>query len=286
MLYGTAATLAAAVVRAQSVAPPAPRPPRDQRRQPAAPAAAARRRSSRTSPRCSPRAASGRRSSRAATDGRRRRAGVTIVSDGTTVLAPLERAGDEPLMLARALPGVAGARLRRIDMPPAASPRRTLGATVHVLDDGFQHLGLERDVDLLIVCARGSQRSGAAGRPAARAADGGRIGRCAARRRLEPGRHRRASRSARRRHGVPRRAHDRHATLAPLRTRRRRSVAGDVDRSPSPASRARIASSQTSRLRGLAPSGEAGVPRSSSVFRRRHRRASPGRRATPAQRSS
>src|SRR5438046_3055884 len=28
---------------------------------------------------------------------------------------------------------------------------RRLGATVHVLDDGFQHFGLERDVDLLLV---------------------------------------------------------------------------------------------------------------------------------------
>jgi tetraacyldisaccharide 4'-kinase len=31
---------------------------------------------------------------------------------------------------------------------------RTLGATVHVLDDGFQHLGLERDIDLLVACSR------------------------------------------------------------------------------------------------------------------------------------
>ena len=32
--------------------------------------------------------------------------GVTVVSDGTTVLATLDTAGDEPIMLARALPGV------------------------------------------------------------------------------------------------------------------------------------------------------------------------------------
>ena len=31
--------------------------------------------------------------------------GVTVVSDGTRVIAGLDEAGDEPLMLARALPG-------------------------------------------------------------------------------------------------------------------------------------------------------------------------------------
>ncbi len=75
--------------------------------------------------------------------------GVTVVSDRTRVLVSLAHAGDEPLMLAQALPGVpvlvcadrylAGRRAEQ-----------DLGATVHLLDDGFQHLGLERDVDLLI----------------------------------------------------------------------------------------------------------------------------------------
>jgi tetraacyldisaccharide 4'-kinase len=77
-------------------------------------------------------------------------AGVTIVSNGTTVLAPLDRAGDEPLMLARALPSVPV--IVAADRYQAGRvAERTLGATVHVLDDGFQHLGLERDVNLLIV---------------------------------------------------------------------------------------------------------------------------------------
>jgi len=75
--------------------------------------------------------------------------GVTVVSDGSMVLAPLERAGDEPLMLARALPGVpvlVGAD--RFLCGRMAEHR--LGATIHLLDDGFQHVGLARDVDLLI----------------------------------------------------------------------------------------------------------------------------------------
>jgi tetraacyldisaccharide 4'-kinase len=75
--------------------------------------------------------------------------GVTIVSDGAAVLASLEHAGDEPLMLARALPGVpVVVAADRYAAGKAAEQR--LGATVHLLDDGFQHVMLARDVDLLL----------------------------------------------------------------------------------------------------------------------------------------
>ena len=76
--------------------------------------------------------------------------GVTIVSDGTAVLATLDTAGDEPLMLARALAGVpvlVGANRHASGLVAEAR----FGATVHILDDGFQHLALARDVDLLLV---------------------------------------------------------------------------------------------------------------------------------------
>ena len=75
--------------------------------------------------------------------------GVTIVSDGARVVADLDAAGDEPLMLARALPGVAvlvGADRYLC----GCLAERQLGATVHLLDDGFQHFGLARNVDLLL----------------------------------------------------------------------------------------------------------------------------------------
>jgi tetraacyldisaccharide 4'-kinase len=78
------------------------------------------------------------------------RDGVTIVSDGARIAADLDTAGDEPLMLARSLPGVpvlVGAD--RYLSGTLAECR--LGATVHLLDDGFQHLELGRDVDLLLV---------------------------------------------------------------------------------------------------------------------------------------
>lgn len=75
---------------------------------------------------------------------------VTIVSDGTTIRVGVDSSGDEPLMLARALPGVAVVvAKRRYEAGRLAESE--LGVTVHVLDDGFQHLQVERDVDLLLL---------------------------------------------------------------------------------------------------------------------------------------
>jgi tetraacyldisaccharide 4'-kinase len=79
-----------------------------------------------------------------------RTAGVTVVSDPASVLASFDTAGDEPLMLARNLPGIpvlVGADRYRSGL--LAESR--FGSTVHLLDDGFQHLKLGRDVDLLLV---------------------------------------------------------------------------------------------------------------------------------------
>jgi tetraacyldisaccharide 4'-kinase len=77
-------------------------------------------------------------------------AGVVVVRDASGIRADLARAGDEPLMLARQLPGVSV--LAASDRYLAGRLAELhLGATVHVLDDGFQHLQLDRDVDLVIV---------------------------------------------------------------------------------------------------------------------------------------
>jgi tetraacyldisaccharide 4'-kinase len=81
---------------------------------------------------------------------RRNEDGVVVVSDLERVIEPVERSGDEPQMLARALPGT----------PVLVSPDRYLagrlaeqrfGCTVLLLDDGFQHLQLVRTVDILLV---------------------------------------------------------------------------------------------------------------------------------------
>jgi tetraacyldisaccharide 4'-kinase len=76
--------------------------------------------------------------------------GVVVVRDADGIRADLDRSGDEPLMLARQLPGVSV--LSSSDRYLAGRlAEHHLGATVHVLDDGFQHLQLDRDIDLVIV---------------------------------------------------------------------------------------------------------------------------------------
>jgi tetraacyldisaccharide 4'-kinase len=78
------------------------------------------------------------------------RDGVVVVRDAHGIRADLAPAGDEPFMLARRLPGAC----------VLTSPDRYLagrlaelhlGATVHVLDDGFQHFQLDRDIDIVLV---------------------------------------------------------------------------------------------------------------------------------------
>ena len=75
--------------------------------------------------------------------------GVVVVSDGVRVLEGVERSGDEPQMLAQAVPRAAVlVSSSRYAAGRIAESR--LGCTVHVLDDGFQHFELMRDVDLLV----------------------------------------------------------------------------------------------------------------------------------------
>jgi tetraacyldisaccharide 4'-kinase len=58
-------------------------------------------------------------------------------------------AGDEPLMLARAVPGAAVV-VGADRFASGCHAETALGATVHVLDDGFQHVQLARDLDLVV----------------------------------------------------------------------------------------------------------------------------------------
>jgi tetraacyldisaccharide 4'-kinase len=83
---------------------------------------------------------------------RNRTAEPAVVADGHQVRLDVYAAGDEPLMLARAVPGavvVVGAD-RHASGRHAESQ---LGATVHVLDDGFQHVQLDRDLDIVVTPA-------------------------------------------------------------------------------------------------------------------------------------
>lgn len=84
--------------------------------------------------------------------GRRSQAALVVVSEGRGPLVGVADSGDEPQMLARALPGAA--LVVSADRYKAGRWAETeLHATVHVLDDGFQHVRLARDIDMLLVSA-------------------------------------------------------------------------------------------------------------------------------------
>ena len=85
--------------------------------------------------------------------GRRPGAPVELVSDGGAPRLPAERAGDEPLLLARRLPGVAvvvGADRLRAGQWAVANLR----PDVVLLDDGFQQRRLVKDVEIVCLDAR------------------------------------------------------------------------------------------------------------------------------------
>jgi len=75
-----------------------------------------------------------------------------IVADGARVLLDAAEGGDEPLLVARRLPGV---RVlcgpRRADLASVAVG--ALGADALLLDDGFQHRSLHRDLDVVVLDA-------------------------------------------------------------------------------------------------------------------------------------
>jgi tetraacyldisaccharide 4'-kinase len=81
------------------------------------------------------------------------RGDALIVADGARLLATAEAAGDEPVMLARRLEGVVVAVGRRRALVGQAVEAR-FGRRVHILDDGFQHLRLARDLDILCLDVR------------------------------------------------------------------------------------------------------------------------------------
>jgi tetraacyldisaccharide 4'-kinase len=82
----------------------------------------------------------------------RRSRGLVVVADGNAIRARADEAGDEPLLLARRLPGT----------PVVVSEKRyegarhaltRLGATTVVLDDGFQHRSLVKHAEIVLARA-------------------------------------------------------------------------------------------------------------------------------------
>lgn len=76
--------------------------------------------------------------------------GVTLVSDGKDILNDYEAIGEEAIMIARSLPGV----------PVLVGPKRArtglvaqeiFRADLLILDDAFQHRGIFRDLDIVLL---------------------------------------------------------------------------------------------------------------------------------------
>jgi tetraacyldisaccharide 4'-kinase len=83
----------------------------------------------------------------------RRSRGVRVVSDGRRVLLDALEGGDEPVQVARRCPGVPViVAERRIE--GARMAEREFGVKVIVLDDGFQHRSLCRDLDIVVLDAQ------------------------------------------------------------------------------------------------------------------------------------
>jgi tetraacyldisaccharide 4'-kinase len=80
------------------------------------------------------------------------RSDARVVSDGRAILLDAAAGGDEPVLVARRLPGarvVCGPR--RVDLARLAV--QALGADALLLDDGFQHRALARDLDVVVLDA-------------------------------------------------------------------------------------------------------------------------------------
>jgi tetraacyldisaccharide 4'-kinase len=84
--------------------------------------------------------------------GGRAQSGITVVSDGKRCLVSPEVAGDEPVLLAEHLadvPVIVGKDRYAAGMLAVES----FGVDAIVLDDGFQHVQLARDLDILLLDA-------------------------------------------------------------------------------------------------------------------------------------
>ena len=84
--------------------------------------------------------------------GRKNESDIVVVSDGRKTLADAKSGGDEPVLISSVLPGVpvvVGSDRYRA----AVFAQQKFKTDTIVLDDGFQHIRLKRDLDIVLVDA-------------------------------------------------------------------------------------------------------------------------------------
>jgi len=84
--------------------------------------------------------------------GRKSESEILIVSDGTVVSADASRGGDEPGLIGARLPGVP-VLVGKDRYQAARLAVQVFGADTIVLDDGFQHVRLRRDLNIVLLDA-------------------------------------------------------------------------------------------------------------------------------------
>lgn len=72
-----------------------------------------------------------------------------VVSDFSRIYLSAEEAGDEPLLMARSLPGVPV--LTGKDRCRSAEKAKAMGADILLLDDGFQYWKMKRGLDVVLI---------------------------------------------------------------------------------------------------------------------------------------
>jgi tetraacyldisaccharide 4'-kinase len=76
-----------------------------------------------------------------------------LVSDGERILSDAREGGDEPRLLAETLQGVAAVISDANRVEAALWAEETLKSDLFILDDGFQHLRIARDLDVVTIDA-------------------------------------------------------------------------------------------------------------------------------------
>jgi len=84
---------------------------------------------------------------------RRQKKGLIVVSDGHQIFADLAEAGDEPLLMAQACPGVPVLVDEQKKVAAAAAVEK-FSPRIILVDDGFQHRQLHRDIDIVLIDAQ------------------------------------------------------------------------------------------------------------------------------------